>query len=318
MLAKLLAAIGIVAFAPAVARADAADDTYYDCLKNWKSLAGEAGPSLVAMVADPSSKMYTYADHAETEAAFAKIDASCAAECKGIAPPARIPKHALTAIEMPEHWCKAGADRKALLRQSVINGMTDTRGATSTVDVEKIRAEYVRKDGYWSEWTADAQDLAVRRAAKRERFAKAGYAKKWKDVGMTDAEVDAIVESTMEYEVARWKILEELALTFTFPKKGNKDAKLEKMARAVVAKEIKGAKILATIMNEKTYKVRVNAFGVPVERWKDGSILFKVPGETFCRQEGFSYTEGYSGRKYTPSPSVRMNLWRYVDCKNIK
>jgi hypothetical protein len=131
-------------------------------------------------------------------------------------------------------------------------------------------------------------------------------------VGVTDTSVlmtpmQPAIDELMA-EVAR------LAPRWTFPA-SPRDAAVEGMGRQQILKEYPKAAIRGAAMQDATFSIRKNRLGVPLERSKDGFVLYKMPEEKFCRQQAFQYTEPFTGAGYQKPSGVKLNYVRYLNCR---
>ncbi len=119
-------------------------------------------------------------------------------------------------------------------------------------------------------------------------------------------------ESQAAYAAMR-KEIERLAPRWKFPD-GPHDARIEGFARKGVGDWHPGGKVMKTVMEPDPWHIRKNRLGIPLERTRDGFVLYQMPGETLCRQQAFKYTEKFDGSGYQPSNGVRLNYARYLSC----
>ena len=77
------------------------------------------------------------------------------------------------------------------------------------------------------------------------------------------------------------------------------------MADAFVQKSfltgIKGSKFLKNYRQSVDWEVTVNALGVPQYRKIGGKAIFKLPNETWCRSQYYTYFQDYQGKGYGQS-----------------
>lgn len=278
----------------------------------------------ILLAADPDSTRYvTNEDLLKVIPYWDGVAETCEAACKGV-------KNSDYAKEQTarwkdvdwdaELWCKLAAqDRTPLIKRNVLNQMRSWRLYKEPVDMEKVREEHTKNQGYYWESTVDTslvpRSLDIARKQLKEEYVKLGYDKVWKLGAVTDAEMEPVFDYVMEKDVARWKVIDETAPTYKFGKGPAKDKAIEAMAKKMVLADIKTAKVLGSYMDQKEFKIVKTPLGVPTYRWKGGSIWFQVPGEKWCRQSGFTYTENYDGRKYVKPTGLKLDLYRYIDCK---
>ena len=108
---------------------------------------------------------------------------------------------------------------------------------------------------------------------------------------------------------------ERLAPRWKFPATGPRDAFAEGLARQQVSKTYPGAALRAAHMDDAVFKIRKNALGVPLDRHKDGHVLYKAPKESLCRQQTFTYTEIFDGTGYQKPAGVKLQRLRYLACQ---
>jgi hypothetical protein len=82
-----------------------------------------------------------------------------------------------------------------------------------------------------------------------------------------------------------------------------------------LAKEYPGTALKASVMQDPVFKIVKNRLGIPLERYKDGFVLYKAANESFCRQQSFTYLEKFDGTGYQRPAGVGLNRIRYVNCQ---
>lgn len=111
-----------------------------------------------------------------------------------------------------------------------------------------------------------------------------------------------------------WQKVDENAPKYSFPDLSYHDEKAENIAK----KQLKGVeKVLKTAMLYPDYSISKNDLGVPLSRYHTGVILYKMPGDKWCRYREFTYSEQYAGGgTYAPSSTVKFSeAIRFQKCE---
>jgi hypothetical protein len=245
----------------------------------------------------------------EMSAYLAQIDQGCKSKYADIAGLA----HPNPAVQQgaPAVWCKIAANRDEMLRRSATNAAAgDLSGIARHMDTMKQGLE--ANEGY-----LENEIQMVRRALwGREALLKelaARYQPLFAAAGVTDTSaIMAPLQPSMDALMAE---ATRLAPRWKFPAAGPHEAYPESLAKQQLAKEYPGTSLRASIMTDPVFKIVKNRLGIPLERYRDGSILYKAQNETLCRQQGFTYLEKFDGTGYQRPAGVGLNRIRYLPCQ---
>jgi hypothetical protein len=231
--------------------------------------------------------------------------------CKG--PYREIAKlqHPIAEDQHPSVWCAIADQRVALTRTMVINtASTPVRIAKD--QIVKMTKELESNDGFLK---TDVRP--IRRALfDRDKFL-AEIAAKYKEfLAYVQVSDTSTLLAPMQPSIdALQAEINRLAPRYKWPAANAHDAAIEGFGRRQVAQEYPAASIKATIMQDAAFAIRKNSLGVPLDRTRDGFVLYKMPNETFCRQQTFEYTEKYSGGgQYQKPPGVDLRYIRFQPC----
>ena len=206
-----------------------------------------------------------------------------------------------------ENWCAAAADREALAKRAVKNH------ARRTLDIvrdslDRMRADLERSEGFLrSDETTVRQALWDRGALAKDLTTR--DAKLFDVAGVTEPVDLAPLDQSIAALNAE---IDRLAPQWKFPSGGAHDPS-EGLARKAIGGD-KGVKILRTVMTDGQWKIVKNGLGIPLHRYKDGAVLYRVAGEKWCRHQAFTYSEKFDGRGYQKTDGVTVNYLRYLAC----
>lgn len=112
-------------------------------------------------------------------------------------------------------------------------------------------------------------------------------------------------------EMIRFKSLVlELGPKWENPKKAGSIGPIAKAAKTFFKKSMpKGAKIKKSYLTRGSWQIHKNSAGTPISRSKPGFIIYTEPGDSkvvgkLCRGRSFTYSEKYSGRKYSKADVI--------------
>jgi len=211
----------------------------------------------------------------------------------------------------PQVWCKLAANRDEMLRKSATNAAAgDLAGIAQ--HMKEMTAKLESNEGF-----LENEVQMVRRALwQREALLKelsTRYQPLFAAVGVTDTSaIMAPLQPSMDALMAE---AQRLAPRWKFPVSGPHDAYPESLAKQQLAKEYPGATLKASVMQDPVFKIVKNRLGIPLERYKDGFILYKASSESLCRQQSFTYLEKFDGAGYQRPAGVGLNRIRYVNCQ---
>lgn len=243
-------------------------------------------------------------------ATLARIDAACKGSHKAVAQATE--PHGPNNMQSVATWCATAARREELGRVMASNTAAgpakiwaneivklkqglESREGFLTTDLTPIRRALFDRE-------AMIQEAATRHKALLE---VAGVKDTSGVLGALQPSIDSLM-AEVDRLAPRWK----------FPAGNPRDAAIEGYGRRAVAKVYPGAVVRASVMQTAAFSIRKNRLGVPLDRNRDGFILYKMPNEKYCRQQSFSYTETYSGGgTYQKPEGVRLNYIRYQPCQ---
>lgn len=266
---------------------------------------------LYILTKDPSASVHLGQDPAlyqEMAGYLAQMDQACKGKYAAIA---QLP-HPNPAVQQgaPEVWCKLAANREAMLRKSATNAAGgDLNGIAN--HMKQMTAKLEANEGF-----LENEIQMVRRALwQREDLLKelsARYQPLFRATGVTDpSAIMAPLQPAMDALMAE---AQRLAPRWKFPAAGPHDAYPESLAKQQLAKEYPGTTLRASVMQDPVFKIVKNRLGIPLERYKDGFILYKASNESLCRQQSFTYLEKFDGTGYQRPAGVRLNRIRYINC----
>ena len=249
----------------------------------------------------------TVAEMKERVAELEKMDAACKGPYRAIA---KLP-HPTSPDQSPSVWCEVADKRMALTRTMVINTATNPVRIAKN-EIVTMTKELEANDGFL---TTDVRP--IRRALfDREAFL-AEIAAKYKDfltfVQVTDT--SALLAPLQPAIDALHAEIDRLAPKYKWPAANAHDAAIEAFGRRQVAQDFPNAAIKATIMQDTAFAIRKNSLGVPLDRTRDGFVLYKLSNEKYCRQQTFEYTEKHmGGGRYQKPPGVDLRYIRFQPC----
>lgn len=243
-------------------------------------------------------------------ATLARIDEACQGPYKAIAQATE--PYGPNNMQSAATWCGAAARREELGR--VLASNTAAGPAKIWADeVIKLKNQLESREGFL---TTDLtpirralfdREAMVQEAATRHKalLDAAGVKDTSGLLGALQPSIDALMVE-VDRLAPRWK----------FPAGNPRDTAIEGYGRRGVEKIYPGAAIKASVMQSAAFSIRKNSLGVPLDRTRDGFILYKMPNEKYCRQQSFAYTEVYSGGgTYQKPDGVRLNYIRYQPCQ---
>lgn len=267
--------------------------------------------ALVQLQRDPSFRSSLGGDNAQAAQlmnALAAIDASCKSKYAAIA----TAKHPSNPTLDPALWCGAAANRQSLLQRSTENLISTSLGHVIKQYVD-MKQTLEAKEGFLAvNNDSMLRTIMVDRESLRRELQER-YKPQMEQAGLTDVnklmtEFDPAI-SGLRAEVER------LAPRWQWPATGARDAGAETLARAQVARQFPGAAIRATLLRDAVFKIHKNALGIPLDRYKDGFVLYKMANEPLCRQQSFTYTETFDGTGYQRPSGVKLNYVRFLRCQ---
>lgn len=215
------------------------------------------------------------------------------------------------ADQSPALWCKMGADRVALVQLSVKKAVMGELGGVGRT-IQQMQQDLEKREGY-----LETEMTMIRRALWSPDELAAELAQRHAQL-LTVAQLGGSGETMAEPIRALSKDLmkeaERLAPRWKFPASGPRDAFAEGLARQQVGKSYPGSAVRAALMQDAVFTIRKNALGIPLDRHKDGHVLYKAPKESLCRQQTFTYTETFDGTGYQKPAGVKLQRLRYLAC----
>ena len=209
----------------------------------------------------------------------------------------------------PSAWCEAAAKYKSLVKRGVLN-FVKQQGRISGGRDPKPR-ELKRQNG-WLPWEGKVtykSHLYFTEEAKKRLLAKLGPM--FAAAEMTNVNNPSIWKRQTEKKAALRAKVDELAPTWgRYPTRGcNYGCR---MAKRIIKRWHRKARITKVGLRDKTWHIRKSAIGIPVERTRQGVIIFRIPGEKWCQARSFVLTEPYRGHgRYRRARSVRIGYVRF-------
>ena len=243
-------------------------------------------------------------------AVLANVDAACKGSHKAIAQATE--PHGPDSEQAAATWCATAARRDELGRIMAMNTAAGPARIWGN-EIAKLKDQLEANEGFLTTDVTPVRralfdrDALVKEAAGRHQalLDAAGVKDASGVLGTLQPSIDSLM-AEVDRLAPRWK----------FPAGNPHDAALEAFGRRGVAKEYPAGVIKASVMQDSAFSIRKNRLGVPLDRNRDGFILYKMPNEKHCRQQSFSYTETYSGGGTYQKPNgVRLNYIRYQPCQ---
>jgi hypothetical protein len=215
-------------------------------------------------------------------------------------------------MESAATWCGTAARREEIGRVLAMNTAAGPAKIWAN-EVVKLKEQLESREGFLTtDLTPIRRALFDREAMVQEAAGRhqalldaAGVKDASGILGALQPSIDALMAEA-DRLAPRWK----------FPAGNPRDAAIEGYGRRAVAKVYPAAVVKASVMQTAAFSIRKNALGVPLDRTRDGFLLYKMPNEKYCRQQSFSYTEVYSGGgTYQKPDGVRLNYIRYQPCQ---
>lgn len=283
----------------------------YDFVKEHLSggLVSTAAP-LTLLQRDPTANVSIGGDNAANAAilnSLAAIDASCKSKYRQIANQ----KHPSNPELDPALWCATAANRQSLLAKSTESMAGRTFDGVIS-EYESLKNQLESKEGFLAIHSDKLSIIMVNRETLRNEL-RTRFKAQMDQAGITD--VDKLLTRLDPVLNGLRSEIERLAPRWQFPAAGPHDPGAEALARAQVAREYKGIAARASAVRYATFRIHKNALGIPLYRYKDGHVLYKLPAESLCRQQAFTYTETFDGTGYQKPSGVRLNYVRYLRCQ---
>lgn len=216
-----------------------------------------------------------------------------------------------TLAKSPDAWCYVARNRVKLMTVALGNrtAMAEGYGNWALMIPDTLK-KLEGGEGWMEAWIAeiasDPSDFKAKlKKASEEWYRGLGIAMPAEPFGGLDkllAELRAKID--------------EKAPTLQFPALTNHDGAIEGGARSALGKIFPKAKVVKAVMDSPDWTVEKNGLGVPLNRFRSGQLLFKVPPDKWCRQRTFSYVETYTGGGQFQKSSVVQVLpaSRFVPC----
>jgi hypothetical protein len=243
-------------------------------------------------------------------AVLANVDAACKGSHKAIAQATE--PHGPGSEQAAATWCATAARRDELGRVMAMNTAAGPARIWGN-EIAKLKDQLESNEGFLTTDVTpvrralfDREALVQEAASRHQALLDAAGVKDTSGVlGALQPSIDSLM-AEVDRLAPRWK----------FPAGNPRDAAIEGYGRRAVAKVYPGAVVKASVMQTAAFSIRKNALGVPLDRNRDGFLLYKMPNEKYCRQQSFSYTETYSGGgTYQKPDGVRLNYIRYQPCQ---
>ena len=187
-------------------------------------------------------------------------------------------------------WCKLAAKAKTIVR----NTLKRMLKSVAPVRILDRMVGNVQKRKGFHIVTCAHYIINPKKTAELIRNKVAGWS------AVTGVKLDSapIVKRWLALASKAKEIIGKASTKWKFPKEKYhyRHRRSEKVARKTFRKYYgKRISIKKMRIHEKRWVVTTNALGIPVRRHHVGVIVYKMPNEPWCRQQGFSYTEPYKG-----------------------
>lgn len=128
----------------------------------------------------------------------------------------------------------------------------------------------------------------------------------------TGAFYEPIAEALAKLRTA----IDEAAPKNTFVDTGYHHPSLEARAATSLKKIFANATPVRSMMDAPGYTIEKNRIGIPLDRYRSGQILFKMPKTPHCLARTFNYVEDYAGGgTYAPGEVKILGSTRFTSCK---
>jgi len=243
-------------------------------------------------------------------ATLARIDEACKGSHKAVAQATE--PHGPNNMQSVATWCATAARREELGRVMASNTAAGPAKIWAN-EIGKLKEQLESREGFLTTDLTpirralfDREAMIQEAATRHKALLEAAGVKDTSGVlGALQPSIDSLM-AEVDRLAPRWK----------FPAGSPRDAAIEGYGRSAVAKVYPGAVVKASVMQTAAFSIRKNALGVPLDRNRDGFILYKMPNEKYCRQQSFSYTETYAGGGTYQKPNgARLNYIRYQPCQ---
>ena len=290
----------------------AADKACRDFEKEaMKSVKRKRMVSLVWLLGDKGKVTYTTAEQvSETMAAAKKIAAFCAKpKYKGVGKVGCRWMKISGRDRDPSAWCEAAAKAKSLVAQGVMNFAAHKAKVGSRLgpDPDKL----AKRDG-WLMFEGPVtykSHLYFGEAAKKRLLDKLGPM--FKAAGMDGAKDPKLWASQKAaVDTLRAKV-DELAPSWKPYRTVGKSYGC-RHAKRIIKKWHRKARIKKVGLKYKKWNIRKNALKRPIDRSRQGVIIFKIPGEKWCQARSWVITEKYKGGgRYAKAKGVAIGYVRF-------
>lgn len=243
-------------------------------------------------------------------ATLARIDAACKGSHQAVAQATE--PYGPNNMQSAATWCGTAARRDELGRVMALNTAAGPAKIWGN-EIVKLKEQLESREGFLTtDLTPIRRALFDREALVQEAATR--HKALLEAAGVTDTSgVLGALQPSIDSLMAE---VERLAPRWKFPVGNPRDTAIEGYGRRGIAKIYPGGVIRASVMRDGAFSIRKNALGVPLDRTRDGFILYKMPNEKFCRQQSFSYTETHAGGgTYQKPDGVRLNYIRYQPCQ---
>ena len=201
-----------------------------------------------------------------------------------------------------ENWCWIAKNRERLTAAAAGNKKVQVEGygAVETVLpmlINGFSAENAGMDSWVAKMLMDPSDYFAK-LDKASAATAAGYGTGSAGAG------HAGTEGLLKELQAK---VDEFAPAVKFNGGSAHAADIEKDAAVQLKTIYHDAEVVASGMHSGAWSINKNELGVPLSRYRSGSMAFKLPGSKWCLERDFSWSETYSGGgKYEPPEMTRI------------
>lgn len=276
-----------------------------------KSVDRQAMVGLVGLLGDKGKVTYGQVDHVKKAVEAAKaIAAFCAKpQYKDVGKTGCRWMKVGGRDRDPSAWCEAAAKYQELVKQGVMNFVAQQGRTAGAGDVKPD--ELAKRDG-WLTFEGPVTykgHLFFGEEAKKRLMDKLGPM--FAAAGMDNLDDPSLWEAQKAQKDALRAKVDELAPTWKPYRTVGKDYGCG-LAKRVIKKWHRKARIAKVGLRDKSWHIRKNALGVPLERTRQGIVFFKIPGEKWCQARSYILTETYKGGgRYQKANGVRIGYVRF-------
>jgi hypothetical protein len=290
------------------AAADAALTERYRAFRAETQQFGGAVRALLPLAQDPAATVQISADELTRGVAqLAELDALCKAKYAGIQ------RDANTAFQLaidPPAWCDVAARRVELAGRAA-RGVVQRDLAVWVGLIADGKRGLASNNGFVT-LTGNVVEKLVHQRAEGKAELAAKYQPLFAIAG--EPVPGDLFQPIDEAVDALFAEIDRLAPTWTWPAGTHHDAGLEGAARRYIASQVKSASVLRTAMVAPGWTIEKNRRGIPLNRYRTGIALYKVPGAKWCHYREFTRVEAFDGTGYAKNDGFNLLAIRYQKC----